>query len=921
MLSDSDLERLFAERMTPEAGRTLIRKARALGPARDIQRNNDTVRTRYISRKMGGLAVLAESRTVELPAIVLKEKSATTLEYWAQPFTVDMSVTGPNGGRTRVQHTPDILDINTKEFALEEWREERRLLKDALERPHLFHKSEDGVWHYLPAEEHFARLGLTHRLHSADELPRIFVANLHFLEDYSKEDVPAVPMEEERRLTKLLSANGAVPYLALLNTHNFSADHIFQLVLKGIGYVDFTTQRLGLEFFDAMRIFRDEHVCRADQLLSAPLERALPKSAMAIHVGTKLTYDGKELEVILPGTSELLVKNDAGEHSRLPMSLVRELFKGDLVAADVKTNKFNHTTDPSEIIVNSKRLEQALARQCAISDPASSTASRRSISRWKRRTAGTDSPQESLPLLISKYPGNRTPRVCAEVIDAALRAVKEHHNTPGKGKSSISAAYNYHVNLCEELGLQPMGKSSFYEWIKTHEDVRAREGRRAHYQKSPIPLTFDYEHPVHGVLPHEILYIDHTIANIIARGMIMDNLGKPTLTIGVDGATAKTNAMYMSFDPPSVTSVLMLLRDYVRRHGRLPTTIVLDNGAEFHCAALLMFCSMFNIHIRWRRRSKPRDSSMVERMLGVTEQEVLSSMDGNSICLKDPRNVSSSVLPEKFISWTLTAIYGAIEYFLFEHHPTRIHPRFGISPREYEERLNHTCGARSFILVRYDATFKLLTSPHPKSSPTRKIDRRKGVFVDGMFYWNDCFAGVKPNERVEVRREMWCARMIYFCFRNNWMVAQARDGKRLEGRFVHEVEIARRAENRGRRAAAQRDRLSPRASREKATMWIPEIWDSRIREQGMEAYYLYERLGMTEVMPEAKNMRAALLDIGTPLAPSIPLLAAVSREVPIKERVPRPDRPRKGTTDVEAVKGNGEAAPEQQESPEEESYF
>jgi putative transposase len=919
MLSDLDLERLFAERMTPEGGRALIRKARALGPARNIQRNNDTVRTRYISRKMGGLAVLAESRTVELPAIVLKEKSVTTLEYWTQPFTVDMTVTAPNGGTTRVCHTPDILDINTKEFGIEEWREERRLLKDALERPHMYHKDEDGVWHYLPAEKHFSRLGLTHRLHSADELPRVYVGNLHFLEDYSREDAPPVPIEEQDRLKKLLLAAGAVPYLALLNTHNFSADHILQLVLQGIGYADLHTQRLGPEFVDEMRIYRDEHVYRAEQLLSAPLERALPKSAMSIHVGATFTYDGKQLEVILPGTSELLVKNEAGEHSRLPVSLVQDLFKDEIVAADASANNITHTIDPTTIIVNSKRLAQALVRQSALADPTNATVSSRSIRRWRKRIAGTSSPQESLPLLISRYPGNRTPRVSAEVLDTALRAVKEHHNKPGKGQSTVAAAYACHVTFCEELGLQPMGKSSFYEWIKTREDVRAREGRRSHYQKSPIPLTFDYEHPVHGIIPHEILYIDHTTMNIFARGMIMDNLGKPTLTLGVDGATAKTSAMYLSFDPPSVVSVLMLLRDYVRRHGRLPTTIVLDNGSEFHCAALLMFCSMFTIHIRWRRRSKPRDSSVVERMLGVTEQELLSSMNGNTISLKDPRNVSASVQPDRFISWTLTAIYGAIQYFLFEHHPTRIHPRFGISPREYEARLNHTCGARSFILVKYDTTFKLLTSPHPRT-PTRKIDRRKGVFVDGIFYWNDCFGTAKPDERVEVRLEMWCARVIYFCFRNNWMVAQARDGKRLDGRFVHEVEIARRAERRARRAAAQRDRISPRASKEKTTMWIPEVWDSRIREQGMEAYYLYERLGMTEVMPEARNS-AALLEIGTPQAPSVTLLAAVSGEVPIEEGNTPADRSDKTSANVETVKESGEARPEQEEAPDNESYF
>ena len=192
-------------------------------------------------------------------------------------------------------------------------------------------------------------------------------------------------------------------------------------------------------------------------------------------------------------------------------------------------------------------------------------------------------------------------------------------------------------------------------------------------------------------------------------------------------------------------------------------------------------------------------------------------------------------------------------------------------------------GARSFVMVRYDALFRLLTSPHA-GTPTRNVDRRRGVFVDGVYYWNDRLAQARPGEKAEVRREMWCARVVYVRFRQEWIIAQARDGGRLEGRFLHELEISRRRENAEKRNAAQRDRQSPRFATEKTLLWIPELWDSRLREQAMEAYHLYERLGMTEALPEAKNPRADLFDLGTPLAPDAQLLDAVAMEAGQTER-------------------------------------
>ncbi len=908
MLTDTELDRLFAAWKTPEAGRQLIRKLRADGPVRKLQGRMDTVRTRYISKKMGR-ALYAESRTVELPGIVFREKDPKTTELWPQPCTVDLFISGMKSGRSRVQHTPDLFLITDSGFVVEEWREEGRLLRLAQERPHHFVKDEEGNWHYLPAEEHFKALGIDYRLRSADEHPRIFLANLWFLEDYSLESALPVPAAETSRLLALLGERKYVPHLELIHEHHFKADHVFQLLLTEDVYVDLHATRL--DVVDDLVIYCDKVVAQADALLRLATSSALPDSALVLRVGSKLLYEQRPYEVVLVGTTEIIARDSNGDVMPLPMKLATELFQRQMltVAGGAHVEK---EYDLAEVLGDSKKLAAAMERRAAVLSQCATGISKRTLRRWASRVAGVTAPQDQLRALMPSQGANRTSRLPLAVLALAERAVKEHHNKPNK--PSVFATYQHFVCLCSEAGETPMRQSSFYEWIKTRQNVVMREGLRKAYQQEPIPLHFDYEHPVHGVLPHEVVYVDHTIPNVFLRGMHLEDLGKPVLSIAIDGALSMARAFYLSYRPAGTESVLMLLRDYVRRNGRLPKVLVLDNGKEFHSEAVKLFCSLFSIHIRWRRRSKPRDSTMVERALGATEQEVISALEGNSIALKDPREVSSSVNPKKFIRWTLPALHGSIEHYLFEVHSKRVHPRFGMTPGEYEKRLLLECGAREHVLVRYDKTLKLLTSPH-SGKATREVDRRKGVFVDGRFYWNDKLAQATQGEAVEVRCEMWCARAVYVCFRSEWIVAQARDGGRLEGRFPPELEMQRREEHRKKRNEAQKDKRAVGTARKKNLLWEPEVWDRRLREQAMEAYALYERLGMTEVLPEARNTRAHLLDVGTPRSSDLALIRAIEAEPDetgndeqqVQQLAGRDDR----VPGLNASATSGPAAPEQ----------
>jgi hypothetical protein len=62
--------------------------------------------------------------------------------------------------------------------------------------------------------------------------------------------------------------------------------------------------------------------------------------------------------------------------------------------------------------------------------------------------------------------------------------------------------------------LRPLSYPSFVEFAKRLKSVRDRRGKRAAYQQEDIYARLDMSFPVHGVMPHDVLYVDHTIANM-----------------------------------------------------------------------------------------------------------------------------------------------------------------------------------------------------------------------------------------------------------------------------------------------------------------------------------------------------------------------------------------------------------------------
>lgn len=845
MLKEIEIEKLFAELSLPEAGRKLIRFARMHGPVKEANSRLGNCIVWHYSKKMGYKHLELESRTVEGAAATTYEDEYACLEFWPQPFQIDLSVINESGKvTTRKQHTPGFLIIKADGFYVHEWREEARLIKLAAETPQIF-KDSDNRWHSKLAEEYFEKLGMHYEMHSSIELPRTFIMNSRFLEDYQKPSCPPLPDDIELGIVDLLTQKSSVPFLTLLEL-GYTADSIYKALVKKLVSIDLYSTRLD-ETADLM-IHRDMSIARAYRILKTDQQTSLPIPGLGrLSAGSCIQFDGKRFEIILVGGGQVLLKGNDNKRITLPLKEVEELFvSGDI---DIHSNHVSNS-NPIRNLSDLSAAQIETATNCleAINGNKTNIVSPRTINRWKEKIKGAVTNLDKLIALVNRNQdrGNHTVRLPEKAESLAEESIRNFYNTP-ECRTAIATYQKYQV-LCEEHDINPMSYPTFTKRVKNQSSTKDREGKRKAYQDAHIPLFLDYAFPVHGVRPHEVCYIDHTIMNIATVGPEGSELGKPTFTLASDGHTTQTRAFYLSYDPPSSAVVLMTLRDYVRRNNRLPKILVVDGGKEFRSKELKIFCRLYEIDLRHRPAGQPRGGSPIERAMGSTETEVLAKLEGNTRIMKNSRMVTKSVDPFPKAIWTLTALHGALSEYLFEIRNNRIHPSLGSKPCDYENMRLLETGTRDHMLVKFDQNLMLMTSPHTKHM-FHKIDRTRGVWADNMYYWHDNFRTAKAGEKVEVRIEPWHANVVYVNYRDKWIAAIARDLKAFGGRTQREVELALREERRNAKVNGNKDRLTKISAKKMIGLWSPEKFDERIGKQQREMSHLYSRLGMTSALP------------------------------------------------------------------------
>jgi|GEM_PF-3316462 len=894
---------MFDVRLAQPA-REYVEACMTLGPSREVQGRNGNNTFTYYSHKTQATLKL-ESRRGEHVMAVLLDRDPKVIAFFAQPPQVSLDFVDKDGNRkTTRMYTPDFLVVREDKVLVIETRATEELLESNKANPYQFYRDLDGVWHFRAAEEHFEKLGIAYELKANSDLPAILVGNVRFLEDYSHASCPALTEAEVDAVQRPVVERRFMPMLELMRS-GVSADHVFKAIVERHVYVDLESDSLAA--VDDVQLYADEETCRVYRAVAGKAFEPPPPipGSLFLRSGSPISIYGCEYTVLLEGEGDVCLIDEFGtQHykSRREIELLHD--QGHAAGEAVRLS-----TDPKDLAsIPSHKIEKAREKLEALNSRCTAKYSKRSLSRFQARIAGAATLLDQLILLVDNEAdkGNRADRISKVNLNLIEKAIEEGYNTPTQQRKK--GAYAKYRGMCaglddaslaaetgpkrEESGapVKPVSYQTFCRYCTDHYDVVKRDGRRAAYQRRTIVPMLDNRYPTHGTHPHDVCEIDHTIANIVLKSTTgLEFTTKPTLTIGVDGHTAHARALVMSFDPPSAKTVLLLLRDYVRRHHRLPRTLIADNGKEFHSHELEFFCRMFGIELRFRSPGEPRGAAMIERLLGAVETEVLSEMEGNSRIMKEnTRQVTKSVDPWRHVKWDLYSVYKAVEQYLFQVRAQRVHPAHGQPPDEFEAASRKATGEREFRMFKLDENMMLMTCPHAKR-PKRKVIRGRGVNVNGIYYRHEALDRVKRNASVEVRVEPFNASVVYVNVGDRWVAAVGTSSRWLGKRTYREVEIARREEQRIKQLNAKRDGVSAASLKHQMRPLRPEDFDPVVAAQQAAIRALNESLGMATALPVPADLVDAAAANDAPSARPAAVLPA--RPVPTQSTTPDDARP------------------------------
>lgn len=896
------LEKAMFDVRLPQPGRDYVEACIRNGPSRQVQGRNGNNTFTYFSAKTQATLKL-ESRRGEQAMAVLLDHDPKVIAFLAQPPQVSLDIKRADGSRsTTVPYTPDFLVVADDRIVVIETKDTVELLERELNNDYQFWRASDGVWHYRAAEEYFASLGMQYELKSTGDLPPALVGNLRFLEEYAQDSYPALTESEVDAVRAPVLERGYVPILELLEA-GVPADQLYRAIVER--HVYFDLQGDSLADTSSAAVYANKATRDAMRLVQAQEFQAPPPIPGTLHLrtGGKLWIYGQEYTVLLEGERDVRL---VGKHNREEVRSLAEIHalkqKGVVTGDALRPlNSPNLLADYTEQEINSAR-EKVAAAESGQSDKYSG----RSISRFRLMTAGALSLLDKLLILIDRNrdKGNREERISKVNSELIQKTIEQDYNTPTQ--QTKKSAYAKYLGRCEgaadeaqgtpatpareESGapVKPVSYQTFCRYATLFHDVKKRQGRRAAYQSGSIATSLDNSYPTHGVRPHEVCEMDHTVANLALVALNGAELGKAWLSVIIDSHTTHSRAFVMRFEPPSGRTVLLLLRNYVMRHHRLPRVLVVDNGKEFHSHELEFFCRLFGIELRYRSPGMPRGAAMVERTFGSIDQEVFAEMEGNTRMMKDgTRLITKGVDPFRRAEWTLLAAYKAIEKYLFEVRPNRVHPALGVTPNEFEARSRDQTGHREFRMFALDENMMLMTCPHPKRA-RRKVIRGRGVNVNGIYYRHVALDRVRPGKSVEVRVEPYNASVVYVKAGDRWVAATGNSSRWLGQRTHYEVEFALREAERVMRVNAKRDGVSVKSLKHKMLPLRPQDFDERVALQQAEQCALDQALGMTTAMPDvptalqAKTAASGLLQqpLPQPQPEAVPTLPPVPTPLP-----------------------------------------
>ena len=810
-------------------GQKYLDLARTGTPSRAVHSSGRNVINDYPSEKMG-MFVSNESHSVELPDVYQFEFSKKVREYYGQAPPLNAYDRGPTGKLIPFSTKPDFVVLEVDLVLLVENKTEEEMKALHKKYPNRY-AQKDGKWISPPLIKSAGELGFIYEIHTTAELSVNFSRWAEFLRDYYSR-----PLEVSVDKTKLVCAHLDQHPIALLEdlrtalAPKISVDDLNALIANGTLYVDWNAAPPSAP--EIVFVFADREALYA--FSSSRATHPVRDFFVEVRPGRRVEWNGAVREILNVGDDvisldhgcdiprdkfEYYIKIGSIGSAPGPENENPSDEEVELLGRGLPRREIERVTKEAEQVVGF--IDGELDKPKGMSDR---TLRRKAQNVKEALRKGVSA---IVALIHKKRPGNPHPKGSSDFeshtyLEEDVKTRFGKKTSPDKWNcwAKYKRAGERENEKRKKKGLKPLMIFSFETYrleVKRQRgeaQTRARFGSRAANQIrfwfwSLLPLT-----PRHGEHPFHIAHIDHTLIDLQSltkrsskgrtkkrkrvRNRKQPNCkdrphGRLWWTTMVDAYSRRILAQYITYDPPSYRSCMMVIRECARRHQRLPKTLVVDNGKEFKSCYFRFLTADFKIAVKFRPPGNPRFGSIQERPFGTANKQFFHELLGNTkMMTKNLRLVVKSHNPIRLAVWNIEALAPELDKWSYQVYDMRSHAALGMSPREaFVEGLLRHGSRKENSYIAYTKEFILLTSPTTKKGTAKIIENGPYVVVNYIKYYSQSFSDPKVlGKQVEVRYDPFDVGHAWALIRNKWVECFSEHYAELHGKSERLIRLA-----------------------------------------------------------------------------------------------------------------------------------
>lgn len=653
-------------------------------PSRNVGGGLFNVVVSYPSAKMGYTRD-AESRTLEFAYLLLCEFSNAVIEYYTQPDAIKLVLENASGKKSSYLYTADFLVIYKDIVVLVECKPEHEILKQQTKNPNKYTKNTEGKWVYLPASSAAEEMGFSHIVITEKDINNKLTRNIQFMLGEINQLHNSKCSEDFATIKSHISEKQSILLSDLKKS--FSQREIFQAIVTGAITADLLDSLL--KYPETMWIYSNTDALNKHKLLK--INHALVRvcDTQSLIDSRHFIWDDEEWKIVghSRGKNGYINITDGEDVITISLNKIPKFISNN--------NIFIKNTEDFNDNLISKYTEHeisvALYRFNIIQNVYSAGKERaKTIRTWKKSYKDAEAKWGNgfLGLIPNtKKKGNRTSRLPEETEELLQYTIKNTFLRPIQ--TTTAYAHQVFVQACEEKSIPSCSYPTFCKRtsnINVFTATRLREGHKSAHQLGPMPRNIDLKNglPAHGEFSFSVAHIDHTL---IEMNFVSSIDRKPIglrmwITLMIDSCTKCVLGMYLCFRPPSYVSVMMVLRDCVRRFNRLPLNIVTDQGAEFFSEDYDSLLASCFITKNLRPKGHPRFGSVIETFFNTIQKGVIINEPGNRRNKALGRSSSSSHDPEKFACITPSEFSDMLEKWIFNDYINKPHSGLFSTPAE-----------------------------------------------------------------------------------------------------------------------------------------------------------------------------------------------------------------------------------------------